>query len=95
MPSGVATEKLPRRRCKNCPAIFTPNQKHQQFCGPQCRKQYNVFGGAFVRVREAAEKFIKQRIRELSPADETRIAALEKRIEQLEQWRENMKEVNR
>lgn len=87
MPHGIKPEwaSLPRRRCKNCPAIFKPVKPSQDFCSANCRKEFHKHGGAFVKLKAYVVQEIKKRIRELSPADETRIAALEKRIEQIEE----------
>ena len=75
---------LPARRCRNCPKIFKPKKPDQVHCCANCRKEYDKHGGAFSKLRVHMLKEIKKRVRECSPADETRISAIESRLAALE-----------
>lgn len=74
----------PKKRCQNCPKVFKPEQKHQNFCSPNCRKEYHKYGGAFAKVKAVMLVELKKRIRELSPADGPRIEVIEERLRCIE-----------
>src|SRR5262249_10993687 len=66
-----------RRRCKNCPKLFTPNRPWGRFCSPKCRMEFNRNGAAFGKLRELLPKWIAKLVaRELKVIDQ-RIAAIE------------------
>jgi hypothetical protein len=85
MPRGVMTD-LPRKRCKNCPEIFRPSQRNQDFCCANCRKEFNKHGAAFGPLNRALDKKIANRIKVLSPADQVRMDSIEKRLAFVERF---------
>jgi hypothetical protein len=83
---GVRPEwaNLPKRRCRNCPNIFRPKKPDQVHCCANCRKEFYKHGGAFAKLRLLMLKEIKKRVRECNPAEESRIAAIEARLQKIE-----------
>lgn len=87
---GIAQKwaNLPKRNCDNCGTRYQPKRPlmtgERGFCKANCRKEYHKHGGAFGPLRRALDKELKKRIKELSPADATRIEAIESRLEQIE-----------
>ena len=88
MPRGVMTD-LPRRRCDNCAALYKLKQRLPEgqhgFCSANCRKEFHKHGGSFSKLKPVVVAEVKKRIKELSPADQFRMEAMEKRITELEQ----------
>ena len=84
-------QNLPPKLCRNCGKRFKPIKPDQVHRSPNCRKEYDKHGGAFSKLRVHMLKEIKKRVRECSPADETRISAIESRLaaleKMIEQWR--------
>lgn len=71
MPIGIKPEwaNLPRKRCKNCPVIFKPKRPEQEFCSPNCRKEFDKHGGTFSKLKPVIEKEIARRVKERNPLD--------------------------
>ena len=88
---GVRAEwqNLPRRKCDNCGRMYQPKRPvrpgERGFDSDNCRKEYHKHGGSYGKLKPFIEAEIKRRIRELSPADATRIEAIEDRLKQIEQ----------
>lgn len=63
-----------RRRCDNCPAMFTPREKKQRFCSDNCRKTFWKHDSpSFANVRYFAQQFMEKRFAEF----DARISKLE------------------
>jgi hypothetical protein len=62
---GIKAEwlDLPKRRCKNCPAIFKPRQPTQEFCKPECRWEFHRYGGAYAKLRDKIGTAVREAIR--------------------------------
>jgi len=87
---GIAGKwaNLPKRNCDNCGAKYQPKRPlgtgQRGFCKANCRKEYSKHGGAFGPLNRALDKKLAKRIKELSPADVTRIEAIEERLTWIE-----------
>ena len=73
---------LPRRRCDNCGVFYRPKQRLKKndkhgFCNPACKKQFHKHGGSFAKLKPVIEAEVRKRIKILSPADGTRMQAIE------------------
>lgn len=86
MPKGLKAEwaNLPKRRCKNCPAIFKPKRPNQDFCQPNCRKEFDKHGGTFSKLKPEIIKEVRKQVKERDPLDaewqrkiETQLAELQ------------------
>ena len=77
-------QNLPLKLCRNCGKRFKPKKPDQVHCCANCRKEFDKHGGAFSKLRIHMLREIKKRVRECSPADESRIAEIECRLQALE-----------
>ena len=82
-------QNLPRRKCDNCGRMYQPKRpirgRERGFDSDNCRKEYHKHGGSYSKLKPFIEAEIKKRIRELSPADATRIEAIEARLLAIEE----------
>lgn len=82
-PSKPAVAHHVRKRCKNCGKIFMSYRAWQEFCSPECRRQFwDNNNTGFGRVRVELEKRLKRVTAELRAITE-RLAELDKRIDRL------------
>jgi YHS domain-containing protein len=63
----VEKPDLTPRRCANCGKRYTPKQpphKGQKygFCNPKCKKQFHRHGCAYIQLKDAVQKFVKQEV---------------------------------
>jgi hypothetical protein len=87
---GIKTEwqNLPKRKCDNCGATYRPKRPllpgERGFHADNCRKEYHKHGGSYGKLKPYIEREIKKRIKELSPADASRMEAFEVRLFKIE-----------
>lgn len=90
MPQGFKPEwaNLPRRKCDNCGNPYRPirplPRDHRGFCCRKCNDEFHHHGGAYVQVKGFIRAEVIKRVKEWSPSGEPRVAAIEKRLTDLE-----------
>lgn len=65
MPRKRAKEARPiavgkRRRCDNCPKLYTPRTKEHRFCNPTCRAEYHRFGPILERLGDQIDRKVEE-----------------------------------
>jgi len=71
------TEEKPPRRCKNCDTPFDQVRDWQEFCSPNCKKEFWRHGG--ISIRRILPTILKEVDNRLAPLLE-RIRDLEQRL---------------
>ena len=94
MPKGLKAEwaNLPKRRCKNCPTIFKPKRPNQEFCQPNCRKEFDKHGGTFSKLKPVIIAEVRKCVKERNPLDLEWQQKIEREIASLKAFRESLEE---
>lgn len=82
-----APARVPRgkRRCKNCDDVFTPNREWQEFCTPNCKKNFWRAGGVSIgRMRPVLAEMVAAQVAEAVQAINARLEAIDARLQKQE-----------